>query len=82
MTAEVVQISSYIETWNEIIDEVNSGKVRIRAGFECAECFNSGFRYVPDPQGSHYKGVVRCNQCRYWEFEAERMRQHHGHSAI
>jgi hypothetical protein len=82
MTAEAVQISSYIETWNEIIDDVNNGRVRIRQGFECSQCYNSGFRYVPDPQGSKYRGVVRCNECRYWEFEAERMRQQRGYQAI
>lgn len=33
---------------------------------ECEQCFDGGFRYVNDPAGSNYRGVVRCNYCDYW----------------
>lgn len=34
--------------------------------FECKSCFNCGFREVPDPQGSNYRGRVKCDRCEYW----------------
>lgn len=69
----LVSVQAIFKTWNEIIEKIRSGEIRTATGYECSECFNSGFREVPDPQGGHYKGVVRCDRCRYWEFARERM---------
>lgn len=53
--------------------DLAAGKLRTHDGqFECQGCFNSGFREISDPQGSVYRGVVRCDQCRYWEFRRQR----------
>lgn len=62
------------EKWKRIAEEIASGKVQGAADhrrFECPDCFNSGFRYVRDPQpASDAIGVVRCDRCRYWEFHS------------
>lgn len=34
--------------------------------WECEHCNGCGFRYVDDPHGSLYRGVVRCDRCEYW----------------
>lgn len=60
-------------TWNDIIQKVQNGEIRIEQGFECKDCFNSGFRQVSDPHGGRFTGVVRCDQCRYWEFQRARI---------
>lgn len=63
--------------WEQIIDDLHAGKIKVDRGYECAECFGSGFRYVPDPVNplystSSYLGVARCNECRYWEIRARK----------
>lgn len=68
------QMASLTATWNGIIEDVYAGKVKLHDRYECKECFNTGFRQIDDPQGGHYRGVVRCNHCRYWYYHAEKMR--------
>lgn len=63
--------------WEQIIDDLHAGKIRVENGYECAECFGAGFRYVPDPKNplystSEYRGVARCSHCRYWELRASK----------
>lgn len=61
--------------WEQIIDDLHAGKIKVDNGYECSECFGSGFRYVDDPKDplySKFKGVVRCNHCRYWEIRANK----------
>ncbi len=65
-------VASLIMTFNDIIAKVNSGEIPCLPGTGCTHCFGSGFREVPDPQGSHYRGVVRCDKCKYWEYRRER----------
>jgi hypothetical protein len=64
------------EKWEREIADITSGRVKSVGGdyrrFECPECFNSGWRYISDPQGSTERGVVRCDRCRYWEFHSIR----------
>lgn len=36
---------------------------RLTQFHEC-ECYNTGFRRVPDPKGGPHMGVVRCDRCR------------------
>ena len=55
----------------DILGKLRAGEIRTFGGFECGECFNSGFREVDDPQGGPNEGVVRCDRCRYWEFKRE-----------
>ena len=65
-------LDGLLKTWNEIIADVKSGKIKTDdSRYECSFCFNSGFREIADPTGSPYRGVVRCSQCRYWEFRRQ-----------
>ena len=56
-----------------IQNKLASGEIRTFSGFDCNDCHNSGFRMVDDPAGSRYKGAVRCDRCRFWEFIRERL---------
>lgn len=60
-----------IETFNKIIADVKSGKIKLREGFQCRDCFGRGWREVPDPQGSNYRGVIKCRNCEYWNFRRQ-----------
>ena len=72
---ELVQM---IDLATSIRSDLASGKLRTRDGqFECIECFNSGWREVIDPQGSVYRGVVKCTRCRYWEFRQTNRAENH-----
>lgn len=66
------EISEIVATWNGLVNRINDGTIKVHHGFECRDCYNSGFREIDDPQGrigpdgSVYRGVVRCNRCEYW----------------
>lgn len=51
--------------------------VNVIQRFECRECFNSGLRYIDDPQGRlaptgiPYRGVVRCDRCNTNHFRSQ-----------
>lgn len=62
-----------LNTLHEIGEGIRSGAIRVENRYyECSACFNSGFREATDPRGSAYRGVVRCDQCRYWEYRREK----------
>lgn len=74
---ELTRISNIAD---EIRRDLAAGKLSRfdgTAGFMCEHCLNAGWRYVDDPRDkySNYRGVVRCDRCRYWEFEYERIRR-------
>jgi len=60
-----------VMTADGILAKLRSGEIRTFGGYECSECFNSGFRAVDDPHGGPNRGVVRCDRCRYWELKRE-----------
>lgn len=46
-------------------------RIAVTSRFECPDCFNTGWRYVADPQGSSYRGVVRCDRCNTNHFRSQ-----------
>lgn len=67
------ELKNLLGTVDEIREGIRTGQIRTSEGFECRFCFNSGFREALDPRNPHdsrYRGVVRCYECRYWEFRA------------
>ncbi|MBA2334824.1 MAG: hypothetical protein H0V90_07795 [Blastocatellia bacterium] len=60
----------------KFLDDLDAER-KLSNRFECKLCFGSGWKEITeyDSVNRPYKGVIKCHDCRHWEYYSEKLKQ-------
>ncbi len=56
------------DIWQNLADDLNSGKIKMAHYRECPSCLNTGWKSIKqsDEMSRIHEGVIKCQDCAFW----------------